>query len=347
VVGPSSLNHESEEESGVRVLVTGGSGYIGSHAVRALTDGGHHVVVIDLRPMPLAAGLDQVTAVTADIRDTPLLIDLLQGEGIDGVVHFAGLRSVAESMRDPGTYFDTNVLGSISVMRAMAEAGSSVLVFSSSCSVYGNPARIPADEALPFAPESPYAASKVAVERILPWFAQRYGLRAVSLRYFNAAGASFDASLGEDWDRSPMLIPNLIKAALGSRGPLDIYGADYPTPDGSAIRDYIHVVDLADAHVRALDVLSSDAPGTSRAMNLGTGIGWSVRQVIRLVEEVGGRPVPLNWTDRRPGDPAQVWADPSLAFTTLGWRARHDLRAMIESAWVWHSRVSPTDTVPG
>ncbi|HET9084240.1 MAG TPA: NAD-dependent epimerase/dehydratase family protein, partial [Candidatus Limnocylindrales bacterium] len=230
--------------------------------------------------------------------------------------------------------------GSVSVLRAMAEAGTPALVFSSSCSVYGTPPRTPADETLPLAPESPYAASKVAVERILPWFADRYDLRVISLRYFNAAGASFDGTLGEDWDRSPMLIPNLIKAALRRRGPLDIYGSDYPTPDGSAIRDYIHVVDLADAHVRALDVLASDRGSSLRALNLGTGVGSSVRQVIELVEDVGSRPVPVRWTDRRRGDPAEVWADPTLGFATLGWRARHDLRAMIETAWAWHRRVS-------
>jgi UDP-glucose-4-epimerase GalE len=329
----------------VRVLVTGGAGYIGSHAVRALADTGHHVIVIDLRPMPRAGDLG-AAAVTGDVRDTAALIDLLRRERIDAVMHFAGLRSVAESMQHPGSYFDTNLLGSVSVLRAMAETGTPTLVFSSSCSIYGTPARVPADETLPFAPESPYAASKVAVEQILPWFVERYRFRAVSLRYFNAAGASFDAALGEDWDRSPMLIPNLMKAALGRRGALDIYGSDYPTPDGSAIRDYIHVVDLAEAHVRALDVLWSDSPGTLRAMNLGTGLGSSVRQVIGLVEEVGGRPVPLRWTGRRPGDPAQVWADPSLAFETLGWRARHDLRTMIETAWAWHS-LSPSSAEAG
>ena len=330
----------------MRVLVTGGAGYIGSHAVRALADNGHDVVVFDLRSMPFAAALDRITAVLGDVRDTPTLADLLRRERIDGVVHFAGLRSVAESMRDPGSYFDTNLMGSISVLRAMAEAGTPSLVFSSSCSVYGSPARVPADETLPFAPESPYAASKVAVEHVLPWFVERHGLRVTSLRYFNAAGASLDGTLGEDWDRSPMLIPNLIKAALRRRAPLDIYGSDYPTPDGSAIRDYVHVVDLADAHVRALDAIASQPAGSVDAVNLGTGVGSSVREVIALVEEIGGRPVPVHWTARRPGDPAEVWADPTRASTTLRWHAGYDLRAMIETAWAWHSRVSPMDA-PG
>lgn len=322
----------------MRILVTGGAGYIGSHTARALLERDDQVVILDLRPVPPTPALGAATPIIGDIRDTPMLVDLLRRQHIEAVVHFAGLRSVAESMGDPGGYIDTNVIGSLSVLRAMVEAGTPSFVFSSSCSVYGTPARIPADETLPFAPESPYGASKVAVEQMLPWFARSHGLRAMSLRYFNAAGAAMDATLGEDWDRSPMLIPNLIKAALGQRGPLDIYGSDYPTPDGTAIRDYVHVVDLADAHVRALRFLESASPGTVLAVNLGTGVGSSIREVIDVVTKVGGRPVPVRWTDRRPGDPARVWADPSLAMATLRWRSRHDLHAMIETAWSWHSR---------
>jgi UDP-glucose-4-epimerase GalE len=241
-------------------------------------------------------------------------------------------------MRDPGTYFHTNVSGSLSVARAMVEAGTPLLVFSSSCSVYGAPARLPADESLPLRPESPYGASKMMVEQILSWFSRIHGITVVSLRYFNAAGAAFDAELGEDWDRSTMLIPMLIKATLGKREPVDIFGTDYPTPDGTAIRDFTHVVDLADAHARALDHGHGRPNLGFIALNLGTGVGSSVRQVISMVEEVAKRPVPAHWSPRRPGDPPQVWADPSTARATLGWEARHDLRAMVSSAWAWHSR---------
>jgi len=322
----------------MRVMVTGGAGYIGSHTVRELLARGNDVVVADLRPLPASGLLDRALGVVADIRDTSTLVDLLRREGIDGVIHFAGLRSVAESMRDPGGYFETNVMGSLSVLRAMVEVGTPLLVFSSSCSVYGTPARLPADETLPLAPESPYGVSKMVVEEMLRWFASSHGVRAVSLRYFNAAGAAFDAALGEDWDRSPMLIPSLIKAALGRRGPVDIFGADYPTPDGTAIRDYVHVVDLADAHIRALEIRDIERENDVVTLNLGTGVGSSVRDVISLVEEVAGRPVPTRWTQRRVGDPAQVWADPARAHATLGWRAKHDLRAMVRTAWAWHSR---------
>jgi UDP-glucose-4-epimerase GalE len=322
----------------MRVMVTGGAGYIGSHTVRELLARGDHVVVVDLRPLPESGPLDRARGVAADIRDTPTMVDLLRRERIDGVIHFAGLRSVAESTRDPGGYFDTNVMGSLSVLHAMVDVGTPLLVFSSSCSVYGTPARLPADETLPFAPESPYGASKMVVEEMLRWFTRSHGLRTVSLRYFNAAGAAFDAALGEDWDRSPMLIPTLMKAASGRRGPVDIFGADYPTPDGTAIRDYVHVVDLADAHIRALSIRDIDGADDVVALNLGTGVGSSVRDVISLVEEVAGRPVPTLWTQRRIGDPAEVWADPTRAHATLGWRANHDLRAMVRTAWSWHTR---------
>ena len=327
----------------MRVLVTGGAGYIGSHTVRELLDRGHRVVVVDLIPSDPAGVLERARGVVGDIKDTPALVGLLRDEQIEAVVHFAGLRSVADSMRDPGTYFETNVLGSLSVARAMVEAGTPLLVFSSSCSVYGAPARLPADESLPLRPESPYGASKMLVEDILGWFSRSHGITVMSLRYFNAAGAASDARLGEDWDRSTMLIPMLIKATLGKREPVDIYGTDYPTPDGTAIRDFIHVVDLADAHARALDHGHGRPDLGFLALNLGTGVGSSVRQVISLVEEVAQRPVPLRWSRRRPGDPPQVWADPSLARSTLGWEARHDLRAMVSTAWAWHSRALPDD----
>jgi len=322
----------------VNVLVTGGAGYIGSHTVRELVSRGEHAVVVDLESIAGNAALAGARGVVGDVANTDLLTNLLREERIDAVIHFAGLRSVAESMRDPGVYFQTNVMASLSVLRAMVDAGTPLIVFSSSCSVYGTPERLPADESLPLKPESPYAASKMLVEQMLGWFSRIHGLRAVILRYFNAAGASFDAALGEDWGRSTMLIPMLMKAALGKRGPVDLYGTDYPTPDGTAIRDYIHVVDLAEAHVLALERAPDVASSGSFSVNLGTGVGSSVRDVLSLVEEVAQRPVPIRWAERRPGDPAQVWADPTRARDALGWRAQHDLRAMVRTAWAWHSQ---------
>lgn len=319
----------------MNVLVTGGAGYIGSHTVRQLLGLGHRVVIVDLEPVDPAGPLAGARSVVADVADTDALAELLREERIDGVIHFAGRKFVAESMRDPGRYFRVNVAGSLSVLDAMVEAGTPAIVFSSSCTVYGTPERNPATEDLPLRPENPYGVSKMMVEQMLEWFGRVHGLRSLSLRYFNAAGAALDEALGEHPDRTMMLIPMLMEAALGRRDPVDIYGTDYPTPDGTAIRDYIHVEDLADAHVRALDWL--DAQEGVHALNLGTGVGSSVREVIALVEEVSGRPVPVRWSGRRAGDAVAVWADPSSAADRLGWVARHDLRAMVETAWAWHS----------
>jgi UDP-glucose 4-epimerase len=320
----------------MQVLITGGAGYIGSHTTHELLAQGHRVVVLDLDPIPEHAGLDGATSIVADIRDTGQIASILRSEAIDGVIHFAGRKFVAEAMRDPGLYFDVNVAGSLSVLRAMVEAGTPSIVFSSSCTVYGTPSSNPATEDMPPHPENPYGASKLFVEQMLGWFGRIHGIRSMSLRYFNAAGASFDGRLGERSDRTLMLIPMLMLAALERREPVDIYGTDYPTPDGTAIRDYIHVEDLAKAHARALDWAS--AHDGVHVLNIGTGVGSSVREVIALVEEVSGRPVPVRWADRRPGDAVAVWADPSSAQRVLGWRARHDLRAMVETAWAWHSK---------
>jgi UDP-glucose-4-epimerase GalE len=220
------------------------------------------------------------------------------------------------------------------LIEALAAAGVDQFVFSSSCSVYGTPAQVPVTEQAPIQPESVYAESKAITERLLCWYGQTHGVRSVSLRYFNAAGASRDARIGEDWAQSLNLVPIVMKALLGRRGPLQVFGNDYPTPDGTCIRDYIHVEDLADAHVRALAYL--DAGGATTALNVGTGCGSSVMDVISAAERVSGRTVPYEIVPRRAGDPVSVYADPTLVRETLGWQATMGLDEIIASAWEWH-----------
>jgi len=318
----------------MRVLVTGGAGYIGTHVVRALVERGDEVLIYDLRPPAPGGPLDGLPALEGDIRDGGLMQAALRDHGTEAVVHLAGLKSVSESLRDPSAYFDTNVRGSLTLCRAMIATGVRSLVFSSSCAVYGTPARLPVDEQLPIGPENPYGESKALVERMLRWFDRTGHLRYASLRYFNAAGAAFDGRSGEDWSTAVNLIPVVMKAALGVGGPVRVYGTDYETPDGSAIRDYIHVVDLAGAHLDALRLLTVE--DRSEVINVGTGRGSSVLEVIAEVTRVSGRPVPMRTTDRRRGDPVAVWADSERARTILGWQARFGLQEIIETAWTWH-----------
>jgi len=320
----------------MRILVTGGAGYIGSHTVRALLDKGHEVVVVDRRSAPPGEALQGARFIAGDIADTSLLQRALMDHAIEGVIHFAAFKSVAESMGHPERYFRNNVAGSLSILEAMVAAGTPAIVFSSSCSVYGTPERLPVDEDAALRPDSPYGSSKVMVEEMLLWMEAAHGIRYLSLRYFNASGASLDGSLGEDGASSTMLIPRLLEAVRGKRGPVDIYGTDYATPDGTAIRDYIHVLDLADAHVRALDLVAS-GDARPRILNLGTGHGTSVREVIVMTAKVTDRNVPVRYVARRPGDPPAVWADSRRAMSALSWRPRHDLEVIIRSAWNWHS----------
>ena len=316
------------------VLVTGGAGYIGSHTVRALREGGHDVVVLDSLELGRADAVIDAPLVVGDIADRDLVSTTCREYGVTQLVHFAAYKSVGESMTSPTKYWRNNVAGTVELLDTCLANGVDQVVFSSSCSVYGTPAEVPVNESAPLAPESVYAETKANVERILRWYGVTSGLRSVSLRYFNAAGASVDGRIGEDWTFSINLVPLAMKAILLDDHRLSVFGDDYDTPDGTCIRDYIHVVDLADAHVRALDYLARG--GTTVEVNVGTGVGSSVLDVIRTTERISGRAVPYDIVDRRPGDPVSTYADPSIASETLGWSARHGLDDIIESAWNWH-----------
>ena len=331
------------------VLVTGGAGYIGSLVASELLRADEQVVILDVAPSaPTPLVHPRMQHVSGDIRDAHLLDRVMADHAVDSVIHLAARKSVAESMSHPGLYFDNNVGGSLQLLEAMARAGVHHLVFSSSCSVYGEPERLPVDEECRLQPANPYGESKLLVERMLVWFDRLAAIRYVSLRYFNAAGASDDGQLGEQWHGAVNLIPVVIEAALG-RGPaVQILGIDYPTPDGTAIRDYIHVLDLADAHLRALDHLRRG--GASEVLNVGTGVGSSVQEVIATTAAIAERTVPTVVAPRRPGDPPAVWADSSRAERVLGWKAQRALPAIVASALRWHSRdpeARPTAALPG
>jgi UDP-glucose-4-epimerase GalE len=317
------------------ILVTGGAGYIGSHTVRRLGEQGHDVVVLDTLEFGHRAALGGVPLVVGDIADAALVTKVVGEYGVDAVVHFAAYKAAGESMRDPGRYFANNVAGTASLLNALQRAGVTKLVFSSTCAVYGTPASLPVGEEQAIAPESPYGESKALIERMLHWYDVCHGLRSVSLRYFNAAGASSDATIGEDWTVTLNLVPLVMKALLGRSPALRLYGTDYPTPDGTAIRDYIHVDDLADAHLRALDYLGGG--GETVALNVGTGTGSSVHQVIAAAEAVAKRPVPVEVAPRRPGDPVALYADNTRVRQVLGWEPRYGLDEVVATAWRWHS----------
>lgn len=317
------------------VLVTGGAGYIGSHTVRLLASQGRDVVVLDSLELGDKSRLGSVPLFQGDINDERIIEKICRKHNITDVVHFAAYKAVGESMDQPLRYYNNNVAGTIALVRSLLSNGVNRIVFSSSAAVYGNPESVPVTEESALRPESVYAETKSVVERFLS-SCDAIGLRSVSLRYFNAAGASADASIGEDWSMSQNLVPLVMKAILGFSGPLNVFGNDYPTPDGTCIRDYIHVDDLADAHVKALDYLSTG--GKSLACNVGTGKGTSVLDVLNLAEQVSGRKVPYNIVGRRSGDPVSVYADPTLIRALLGWKATRDVRDIISSAWNWHER---------
>ena len=322
-------------------LVTGGAGYIGSHTVRALRRAGRDVVVLDSLELGTPGAVIDAPLVVGDISDRRLVREVCGDHGVTDVVHFAAYKNVGESMRSPQRYFHNNVDASVDLFEAVVDAGVQRLVFSSSCSVYGTPAVVPVDENQPIAPESVYAETKAMVERALHWYDRTRGLRSVSLRYFNAAGASFDSRIGEDWSVALNLVPVAIRALLTGDVELQVFGDDYPTPDGTCVRDYIHVDDLASAHLAALDHLA--AGGATSAINVGTGVGSSVLEVLDGIERVAGRPVPHRIVDRRDGDPTATYADPTRSREVLGWTPRYGLAEILETAYRWHcAQLDPT-----
>jgi len=318
------------------VVVTGGAGYIGSHTVRLLVQQGYDVVVVDNLARGHAHAVDSKRLRILDLADTSGLRRVFAERPFGAVIHFAAYIAVGESMRDPGLYFTNNVGGSLSLLEAMVHSGVRRLVFSSSAAVYGMPDDIPIKEDAPYAPVSPYGESKIMVERLLDWFDRIHSLRSISLRYFNASGAEPDGCLGEEHDPETHLIP-LIFRAIETGQPIAIFGNDYDTPDGTCIRDYIHVSDLAQAHILALESLLADGP--SGAFNAGTGSGHSVREVIRAVEEVTGKKVPCEIGPRRPGDPRALVADSTKLRRALNWTPRYsDLREIVASAWSFEQK---------
>ncbi len=317
------------------VLVTGGAGYIGAHTAQLLRQRGRDVVLYDSLELGRREATLGAPLVVGDIADTGLVAATVAEHGIDSLIHFAAYKAAGESMEQPGRYFANNVGAANALFDAAQGAGVRHVVFSSTCAVYGTPQRLPVDEAHPFGPESPYGESKRMAEDVLRWYDRAHDVRSVSLRYFNAAGASASGLIGEDWTVTLNLVPVVMKAALGRIPQLTVFGTDYPTRDGTAVRDYVHVDDLADAHVRALDYL--EAGGETTAINLGTGVGSTVREVLDCARRVSGIDIPSVDVDRRAGDPTEVYGDNRRAHELLGWRADRNLETIVASAWQWHS----------
>ena len=321
----------------MKVLVTGGAGYIGAHACKALAAAGHEPVVFDNLVTGHGWAVRWGDFVEGDIADHALLTRTLAEREIGAVMHFAASLNVGESVARPAKYYANNVVGSLGLLDAMREVGVGTIVFSSSAATYGTPQAVPIAEDHPQLPINPYGETKLAVERALRWYGEAYDLKWTALRYFNAAGADPDGEIGEAHDPEFHLIPLVLEAALDKRPPVKVFGTDYDTPDGTAIRDYIHVTDLAEAHVAALRYLLDG--GASLAANLGTGQGYSVRQVLKAARRAAGRPVPHEDAPRRAGDPAVLVADPALALRSFAWTpARSDLDTILKTALAWHGR---------
>ena len=318
----------------MNILVTGGAGYVGSHAARWLARGGHEVWAYDNLSRGHRAATPAGRLIVGEVTDEPRLQAVFKEHAIEAVMHFAAFALVGESVAEPALYYRNNVAASFSLLDAMRAVGVNKMVFSSTTATYGAPARSPITEDEPQLPINPYGFGKLVVERALVDYASAYGLSYAALRYFNAAGASPDGDLGEDHTPESHLIPNVLQVALGQRERITIFGDDYPTPDGTCIRDYVHVDDLAQAHLLALEKLP---PGQGLNLNLGTGRGHSVRQVIDACRQITGHPIPENVGPRRPGDPPELVADSTRAKEKLGWKPRYsDLESIVESAWRWH-----------
>jgi UDP-glucose 4-epimerase len=320
----------------MKVLVVGGAGYIGSHCVRQLIAAGHTPVVLDnlvyghSEAVPAGVALHRV-----DLGDESAVGALLRSEKIDLVMHFAAYAYVGESVTDPLKYYFNNVVATLHLLRAMLAAGVKRFVFSSTCATFGVPDRLPIVEDTPQAPINPYGRTKLDIEHALRSLAQAHGLSFASFRYFNAAGAAEDGSIGEDHSPETHLIPLAFDAAVGKRPPLQIFGNDYPTPDGTCLRDYVHVDDLSRAHIAAFDKL--DKPGTALFYNLGTGKPNSVLEVLNAITQVSGLKVPANFAPRRAGDPPALYADSTKARQELGWKVKFDtIEAIVATAWAWH-----------
>jgi UDP-arabinose 4-epimerase len=318
----------------VKILVVGGAGYIGSHTARVLRSAGLEVLIYD----NLSTGFEYLTKgfemVVGDVHDSRKLAEALKGT--DAIMHFAANHYVGESMVNPRKYFRNNVEGGISLLNTVLDAGIKYVIFSSTCSVYGSPTKMPITEETPRLPVNPYGISKVFFEEMLESYDTAYGLRFSALRYFNAAGADESGEIGECHEPEPHLIPLCLRAAAGLGSELQLYGTDYPTPDGTCIRDYTNVVDLAEAHVKALQHLIAGNP--SFTVNLGTGEGSSVKEVMSMVEEVTGKKVPHKIVPRRAGDPPALVADPKKAQQILGWKTKRSLRDSVSTAWKWMQR---------
>ena len=318
------------------ILLTGGAGYIGSITNAYLQSQGFSTVIFDNSSTGHTAAIGSTPLISGDIRKPRDIEKVFLKFDIDMVIHFAALALAGESMQKPAEYYETNVMGGVHLLEMMRQHHCQHIIFSSSCSVFGYPTTLPVTETSPKDPLSVYAETKYTFEKILTRYDERFGIKHAILRYFNASGATLDGSLGEDHMPETHLIPSLLLNALGQRSTFDLYGTDYQTPDGSCIRDYIHVEDLARAHVKAMEYITKT--NTSNDFNLGSGKGYSNKEIIAATEKITGKEIPVTIHPRRPGDPDAVYADPKKASSLLSWKAEYsDLETIIKTAWTWHS----------